>query len=44
MRVCVHVEECVCVCVHVGECVCVHNYACMYMYEVLVDIGGREKE
>ena len=31
-----HVEECVCVCVHI--------YACMYMYDVLVEIGGRGKE
>ena len=35
-----HVEECVCVCV----CPCVHIYACMCMYDVLVEIGGREKE
>ena len=24
-------------------CACVHIYACMYMYDVLVDIGGREE-
>ena len=29
-RVCVHVEECVCV--------------CMYMYDVLVEIVGRDKK
>ena len=23
---------------------CVHIYACMYMYDVLVEIGGRGKE
>ena len=28
------------VCVHA----CVHTYACMYMYDVLVEIGGRGKE
>ena len=30
--VCVHVEECVCMC------------PCMYMYDVLVEIGGSWKE
>ena len=35
-----HVEECVCVCACVRTCI----YACMYMYDVLVEIGGREKE
>ena len=34
VRVCVHVEECVCACM----------YACMYMYDVLIEIGGRGKE
>ena len=30
-----HVEECVCACVRI--------YACMYMYDVLVEIGRREE-
>ena len=32
------------VCMLMSVCVCVCMYACMYMYDVLVEIGGREKE
>ena len=34
----------VCVCMLECVCACVHICACMYMYDVLAEIGGREKE
>ena len=31
-------------CMLKSVCACVRIYACMYMYDVLVEIGGREKK